>query len=633
MQKILLSKNKARLRLCFVFFLSVSNLFSQNNSHIDSLKKVLEESPESCEKVVTLNKLARAHISIDVEKANEYSHKGILLSKAKNCKKELGDIYNTSSVIHFYNGNNQKAFLHVDSAIHIYTSIDYKKGLAAAIGNKGSFYNNIGSYSKALDLQYQCLRLNEEMGDKSAIATTLTNIFIVFHVQKDYKKALETGLEAYEIFDQLGDKDGVAIIGYNIALVYSEINQIDSSIYYLNQSEKLFSELNNSDGIADAYRCRGELLKKQNQFTKALSYVNKAMVLYDSIGQERKKIELYELISSLYYKMGKYEMSITKATDLLNEGRSQGVKQFEQDGAELLMQNYKAIGNYKKALKFSDLYHSLKNEILNETTLNEINRLKTEYDFERKELELESVTQQKQILKLELNRKNNTLIGVIILVLFISIITVFVIKQKRMVAHRKSIELNQKVFRTQMNPHFIFNALNSIQRIYVEGNIKKANNFMADFSQLMRKILENSRSNKITLSEEVETLRLYMDLEKLRSKEGFTYQIDIDESISLGMKIAPLLLQPFVENSIWHGVLPLENEKGQINIKITDLDEDAIQVEIKDNGVGFNPKDLMDNKNSRGIAITKQRIEGEVVIDSKPNVGTTVSFKIKKQDD
>ncbi len=156
---------------------------------------------------------------------------------------------------------------------------------------------------------------------------------------------------------------------------------------------------------------------------------------------------------------------------------------------------------------------------------------------------------------------------------------------------------------------------------------------MADFSQLIRKILENSSLNEITLSEEIETLRLYLELEKLRSKDHFTYQIHVDESISLNMKISPLLLQPFVENAIWHGVLPLENRVGEITIKITDFDEDTIQVIIKDNGVGFDERFRKKNKNSMGISITKQRIGFPVHIESTPGFGTTVSFKLAKKDD
>ncbi len=620
--------NKAQRTLCFVLFFLSSNLSAQSNSYIDSLTNALKNSAESCEKVITLNKLARAYITIDLEKSNNYSNQGVLLGKNKNCDKELGDLYNTISVIQFYKGNISESFMFADSAIDIHTTINNKRGLASAIGNKGSFYNNIGKYSEALKLQYQCLRLNKEIGDKSAIATTLTNIFVVFHAQKDYSKALETAFQAYHLFEELEEKDGMAMISYNIALIHSENNQIDSCLFYVSLSEKLFSELNNYDGIADSYRMRAEALQKLNQYTEALSFVNKAMVIYDSIGQKHKKIELYQLISSIYLGMKEYKKSIVAATKLMSEGKSQGIKQFEKDGAMLLMQNYYAKGDYKKAFDYNDLYYSLKDEILNETTLNEINRLKSEYELEQKELELTSITQQKQILELELYRKNIFLIGILILIICLVIIAIFIFQKKKLTTERKTIELEHKALRAQMNPHFLFNSLNSIQRMYVEGNENDANEYMADFAELMRKILDNSGQNTISLHEELTALKLYLNLEQLRCQNKISYSIHIDEDIDThNTYVPPLIIQPFVENAIWHGILP-KKESGHIAINISQ-EKHQIKCKIHDDGVGFSPESTTQHE-SKGIKITEQRIGNKIIIESTPNQGTTVSFYIKK---
>ena len=621
--------NKARLKLCFVLFFFTSNLSAQNNSYLDSLTKVLNNAPESCEKIIIFNKLARAYITLDLEKSNNYSNQGVLLGKNKNCDKELGDLYNTISVIQFYKGNISESFMFADSAIDIHTAINNKRGLAAAIGNKGSFYNNIGKYSEALKLQYECLRLNEEMGDKSAIATTLTNIFTVFHAQEDYSKALETAFQAYHIFDELGEKDGMAIISLNIALIYSINNQIDSCLFYVNLSEKLFSELNNIDGLADSYQTRASALQELHQYREALSFINQAMVIYDSIGQTRKKIEAYKLTSSIYFEMKEYEKSIITATKLMNEGKSGGVKQFERDGAKLLMKNYLAQGNYKKAYKYTNLYHSLKDEILNETTLNEINRLKNEFEFEQKELQLTSITQQKQILELELYKKNIFLVGILILVSCLIIIAIFIFQKKKLTTERKTIELEQKALRSQMNPHFIFNSLNAIQDMYVGGEIDLANNFMADFGELMRKILDNSGKSKISVKEELETLRLYLDMEKLRSGGLLSYYISIDESIDqLNTFLPPLVIQPFIENAVWHGIL-VKKEKGNVSISLKKVNKKLICT-IEDDGIGF--ENSMKNKNSvghesKGIKLTEQRLGFPVKIEEL-NPGTRITLTI-----
>ena len=182
-------------------------------------------------------------------------------------------------------------------------------------------------------------------------------------------------------------------------------------------------------------------------------------------------------------------------------------------------------------------------------------------------------------------------------------------------------ELQQKIFQTeitalraQMNPHFIFNCLNSIQLFTAQNEAEKASEYLSKFSRLIRLVLENSRSEKVTLENELETLRLYIEMEAMRFKGKVSYHINIAEGIDTGyIQIPPLLVQPFVENAIWHGLMHKE-EGGMVNVEVTQPNENLLHIEITDDGIGrekaaeFKSKSATINK-SFGMKVTNERIE------------------------
>jgi sensor histidine kinase YesM len=174
------------------------------------------------------------------------------------------------------------------------------------------------------------------------------------------------------------------------------------------------------------------------------------------------------------------------------------------------------------------------------------------------------------------------------------------------------VEVQLSALRSQMNPHFIFNSLNSINSVVIENNIPLASDYLTKFSKLIRLILENSKSNLIPLSKELEALKLYLLMEGIRFKDKFDYTIIIEEYLNTeSINIPPTTLQPFVENAIVHGVMHL-NQKGHITINIKNSTEHLLEIIIDDNGVGrTKAAELKSRTNvhkSHGYQITKERI-------------------------
>jgi len=150
---------------------------------------------------------------------------------------------------------------------------------------------------------------------------------------------------------------------------------------------------------------------------------------------------------------------------------------------------------------------------------------------------------------------------------------------------QRLLEAEKRSLLSQMNPHFIFNSLNSIQHFIIQHDEYQANNYLSDFSSLIRRILENSKKNLIPLNEEIATLTLYLEMEKLRFEERFEYHIIRDQNIDyMETTIPPMMLQPFVENAIWHGLMPLESN-GVLTITFSRIDG-FFHCLICDNGIG-----------------------------------------------
>lgn len=211
---------------------------------------------------------------------------------------------------------------------------------------------------------------------------------------------------------------------------------------------------------------------------------------------------------------------------------------------------------------------------------------------------------------------------------------------------RRIIESEQKALRAQMNPHFIFNSLNSIQHFITDKDAKSANRYLSKFSRLMRMILDNSKKPFISLSEELDALRLYLDLESLRFENKFEYTVDIDPSVDIyNVEIPPMLIQPYLENAIWHG---FSNKKGRGEISISFKIEGKLLVcSVKDNGIGRKRSGEMKiehpaQHNSSGMRITSERlqsvselkeVEGSVEVidlvdDAGEGLGTMVNIKV-----
>lgn len=210
-------------------------------------------------------------------------------------------------------------------------------------------------------------------------------------------------------------------------------------------------------------------------------------------------------------------------------------------------------------------------------------------------------------------------------VLFLIFITYLIILWRTNIIQRKEqeklrinkllTEYQMKALTAQMNPHFIFNAINSIQNFIIQNHSTLAYDYLIKFSKLIRLVLNNSKDNEVTIQQELDTLALYIELEQLRFEKSFDYHVSIDSKIETESLMIPgLLLQPYVENAIWHGLMPLKTKKGSISLAIVE-ENNLLKITITDNGVGRKASDQIKKKilhkshQSVGMELTGKRIE------------------------
>ena len=271
-------------------------------------------------------------------------------------------------------------------------------------------------------------------------------------------------------------------------------------------------------------------------------------------------------------------------------------------------------GDSLQALRYLIQYHALQDSLNTMNTRARIATFEIEQQQQQKENEIEQLQTQKT------SQRNYYLIGgALLLLIVIGVISRLRYKRKRDEEQLKTefkkqlAQAETKALRAQMNPHFIFNSLNSINSFVMDQKHEIASDYLIKFSKLIRLILDNSRSETISIEKELETLKLYVILESARFDNKFKCIYNIAEDVNTNsIMIPPMLLQPFVENAIWHGLMQKEGE-GTITIEIKKEDEEFLNISITDDGIGREKAAELKSKSathkSHGLKVTSQRIE------------------------
>jgi LytS/YehU family sensor histidine kinase len=296
---------------------------------------------------------------------------------------------------------------------------------------------------------------------------------------------------------------------------------------------------------------------------------------------------------------------------------------------------YLKVGDFKNSALSFEQYDLLKDSLLNIDKQNEISKLEVKYQTTQKEFKIEALQREKEIQNRKIAQISSLIVAIIVILGFIIIVLYMRGKQRKLFMQNKNMTIKQQILQNQMNPHFLFNVLTSIQGYMSDSNTEKASDYLSKFSKLTRMVLQSSAQDKILLSEEIELLTNYIQLEQLRLVKSFELVLTIDNEIEVEeINIPPMMIQPFVENAIKHGLKNIEN--GVLELKILEKDS-YILFSINDNGKGFE-KGEMDSTGHKSMAlgiineradILKQKWKKDVSISFfSDEKGTKVDVKL-----
>ncbi|WP_197474583.1 sensor histidine kinase, partial [Tenacibaculum ovolyticum] len=289
---------------------------------------------------------------------------------------------------------------------------------------------------------------------------------------------------------------------------------------------------------------------------------------------------------------------------------------YERDVEKILSEIYENKGNYRSALQSHQKYKKLSDSTFNKKNIEKITQLKYEYKYQ-KSLDSANIRELQLTKTVSVTNKNleksqqNLLLGVIAFLVTTLILTaiIFFLKLRNEKSKTQNVIIEQKLLRSQMTPHFIFNSLSVLQGMILNKEEKNAVSYLSKFSKLLRTILENSRHKTVILAKELSAINSYMALQNLDMNPPFEYTLNVDSNINVtNFKIPPMLIQPFIENAIEHA-FPDKKEHKKINVTLI-FKEEKLICTIEDNGIGIEEvnQKLEKNKNSLATTITSERL-------------------------
>ncbi len=605
----------------------------------------------------------------DFAKSDDYTYKALAIARKNNYSEAIGTAMGTLGLSAMNKGNFIKSLEHFQNASNYYREAKDPRELFM-YNNMAVVYSQMKNFEKATEYFKIVLKGCIQRNDSNRIATTLLNIGTTLLDQKKAKEALPYLTSSIGIFERKNDASFLSRAYGNLGIAYKEINQKDSSVYFTKKAIDQSIKTNNKRSAAVQMSNLGNFYTDINKLTDAKPLLLEAYTVSQQLGFVDIKRDVSQNLSIYYEKAGSidsayhyYKQYITLNDSIVgSEAQNKLAKlelQYDYDrkadslrfrneltAVELLRQTLFAEQQQQKLL-LTEKDRQLQ-KLLSFQRLSELQVAQQTNEEKAKQLHLankEKQLQKAQIASLDKDNYLNRLrlrqqwffsLGSILLLggLGSFFIYRYNLKQSSLQADiaREKAEFETKMsnaaltsLRSQMNPHFIFNCLNSIRLFAAKNDSLSATNYISKFSRLMRLVLENSKSERISLQQEIETLQLYVDMELMRFKNKLKYDVHFQNGMDTQyIEVPPMIIQPYVENAIWHGLMHKE-EGGKLNVEITEEDE-ILVVKVRDNGVGrakaAELKAHSTGHKSFAMNITKERLD---LLNEKYGTNASVS--------
>lgn len=482
--------------------------------------------------------------------------------------RRLGMCYKDLSYLKRLQGDYETYFEYIFKSLENYTNFGEPIRIAGALNSIGNFYLDTGELSDALEYYhkaYERIKAFNKLDDCYIIKSNLANVYCELNY---FNKAKHLYSEDLSILRESGLFVPYAKYLSGLHEIYKVENRYRLAFRYIKLSTGVYSKTTDFVGLASSTSHLASLYGEFGRYEAALAHYQKAKEILERVSYKLELLKLHNLMGATYLKMGDTELAIQNLE--LAKSMALDIKQ----NLELrkiydnLYQAYDKASKTKLAYQALKDYTELNKKIYGSTIQARVNEIQSAHAIEQGELEF-----------------------------------------------KKELEVSSYKLRSlqhQMNPHFIFNSMGTIQNLVLEGHDADTLNFISDFSQLMRTMLEHSRHDTISLEEEIHFLKKYCDLECVRYHHEFDifFQIELDSDELDDIFLPTMMLQPFIENAIKHGVSNLRRKRGEIHIIFNYLDDGHyLEVTVRDNGRGLSPNGARSNHTSKALSIIEERLQ------------------------
>ena len=593
------------LHCIILLFLSVNNLTAQNGfglKYIDSIidnrvrnqyDKALQQltnrlNTEKNSRILQTLYAKKTAILIDQNKINEAQSTINFAQKlcvTDNCYPEKSSLNFQQAVVYFQKNETAKALEEIlKNNLILQKYIPKARELAISYSLTAYYYNTLEDFRNAEIYLKKSLDLEKGLNPDKDFASTYNNLGILSKKQKKWTKAIHFFKQTLQQDAKSKNFQNNVYTYNNIASVYLEIPKLDSVYHYLKKAKKSATkeELFNSS----VYPNFCVYFSIKNKLDSTLYYGHQFLSRFSEYNPDHysKAAVVYSEFSQLFERNNRLDSSLFYQKKLLEIKE----KQWNTTDKEEIISK----AEQKAQIKYQ-------NQVI------------------------QALEQKNYFQNLSI-RQNRILIFSIVIGFILLLIAIILFFQRRKLKHeKKQIELEQKILRSQMNPHFIFNALTAIQNKVMENNPLSTATYISRFSKLIRQNFNFTQKEFVTLEEDLDALKNYMATQQMRFENKFDYEFNIDENLNPNfINIPPMLLQPFAENAIEHGFKDISH-KGKIEIIVVQQNKEQLRFKIIDNGKGFYPKT---DEKLHALEIIKTRLKL-----NNPNDETT--FYIKNRTD
>lgn len=551
------------------------------------------------------------------DKALEYYTKAFAVAKEMGHLERQSEILINIGNISYQKGDLDIAIDYYKKSMTINEKIGNKNAIGAITNNIATIYVKQGRSTEALEYLNKNLLISKEENNKEKIASATLNIGTLYFELEQYEKGIDYMKDALLINKELDNKRKIAHCLAGIGAAYAGLNEHQKALPFFTEGITINKAIDNKHGLFTCLHQLGGLNMRMNEPNKAVINLKKCLEISQSLGYKVNICNSRISLSEAYLMLKNYPKALDHALKGKKTANALKLIQEKKIVNHLLSQIHEANRNYKESLNNYKEFKTLNDSLFDKEKIENIAQIESKYKY-KKALDSASIRELKLTKTVMTTSKDleksqrNLLLGIIafLTVALLMGAIIFFLKLRHEKSKTQNVVIEQKLLRSQMTPHFIFNSLSVLQGMILNKEEENAVSYLSKFSKLLRTVLENSRHKTVTLSEELSAIDDYMALQNLDVNPPFKYELIVASDIDqFGLKIPPMLIQPFIENAIEHA-FPNKKENKVINLTLT-FNNNKLLCTIKDNGIGvnLNNKSSQKNKNSLATKITSERLK------------------------